>query len=189
MAGKDKYDWASFPLGKMPDADLAREHGIPVSAVNRARRMRKIPNFKRGVTGNERFDWGKLPLGLKSDADIAREFGLKASSISNARNRRGIPSFVEPGQNRPARAKQGIDWDLEPLLGLVPDKVLQKKYGLKSVGSVTRARNFRGIPKLVPPTHTKLIKLHEELTEKWDDLEALEARCKELSEKATEGDG
>lgn len=183
MGRRDKYDWENLPLGKMPDKELADKHGIPVSAVNRARRMRKIANFNRGPTGNERFDWDKIPFGTKSDADLGREFGLKASSIGNARNRRGIPSFVEPGHRRPERAKRGIDWDLQPL-GTVPDKVLQKRLGLKSVSSVTRARVYRGILKFVPPTHHKLIKLHDALTEKWDDLEAVEARYKELSEKA-----
>jgi hypothetical protein len=180
MAAKDKYDWSKYPLGKMTDSDLSRKYGIPVSTISRARTKRGIDKFASSSLDSERFDWGKLPLGEKSDADIAREFGLKSGSVSSARRRRGIISFVEPGHRRADARMRGIDWDSEVLLGKVPDKVLQKKHGLKSVGAVSRARTYRGIPKFKPPTHAKLIKMYEALSEKWDSLAAVDARHKEL---------
>lgn len=183
MAGKNKHDWDKVPLGTKPDAVLSEEHGIHHATIRAARNRRGIPAYKKSKLEHERFDWTGVAFGTKSDADLAQELGVKASSVGGARRRRGIPTFIEEGHKRPARAKRGIDWDDQPL-GQVADRVLQRRLGLKSVSSVSRARRFRGIPKFKPPTYTALLKLHEELTEKWGDLNAVEARYIELTRLA-----
>ena len=185
MGTKYKYDWDSIPLGEMSDGAIAKKFGIPAASVGSERRKRGIPAYKKDKLEHERIDWSQIPFGTKSDADLGREFGIKASSISNARRRRGIPAFVPEGREPPARAKRGIDWDPQPL-GQMPDRGLQRRLGLASVSSVSRARKYRGIPKYKMPTYTKLQSMYEELVDKWDSLEAVEARYKELSAQASE---
>jgi len=185
--GKNKYDWDSIALGTKPDAILSKEHDIHHATIRAARNRRGIPAYKKGPLEHERFDWTGVAFGTKSDVDIAYELGVKPSSVGNARRRRNIPAFVEEGREPPARAKRGIDWDDQPL-GQVADRVLQRRLGLKSASSVSRARVFRGIPKYKPPTYAALIKLHEALTEKWSDLDAVEARYIELTRLAEEQD-
>lgn len=185
MVNKPKYDWDNIPLGQKSDGAIAKEMGIPRPSVRAARLRAGLPPFERPEHDSERFDWDSLPLGEKSDADIAREYGIKAGSVGGARRRRGIPSFVEEGQDRPARATKRVDWDVQPL-GKMPDRLLQRRLGLKSVSSVIRARKYRGIPKYQPPKHKELVERYFEYQFRWDDLEAVEARYKELVAQAAQ---
>jgi hypothetical protein len=183
-------NWDEIPLGQMSDREIANKHNLTVAAVGAARRKRGIPLFERGEHDSERFDWASLPLGQKSDADIAAEHGLKASSVGSARRRRGIRAYVEPGKELPARAKRGIDWDDQPL-GQMPDRLLQRKLGLKSSSSVTRARLYRGIKKFEYPSYAQLKKLYQEFLVRgftpegflgqWDDRAAIAKRFVELN--------
>jgi len=183
---KYKHDWDKIPLGTRTDSELSREYKIPVGTIRAARTKRGIPRFERPRLDHEFFNWEHIEFGTMSDADLAIKHGVKASSLGNARRRRGIPSFVEDGGTPPKRAKRGIDWDDEPLLGKVPDRVLQRKLGLASASSVSRARKFRGIPKFKPPSHAALTKMYEEMLAQWDDFNAVEARYLELA-KASQG--
>ena len=91
---------------------------------------------------NERIDWEGIPLGEFSDGEIARRYGLKAQTVSNARRRMGIPSH----RKYAIKADKIIDWDLEPRLGKMPDRVLQRVLGVRSITAIVNARNRRGIP-------------------------------------------
>ncbi len=188
MANKDKYDWDNIPLGTKTDSDLSKEFGIHHATIRHARVRRGIPTYKKSKLEHERFDWTGAAFGTKSDVDIAHELGVKPTSVGSARRRRGIPAFVEDGQTPRTRRKLGIDWDDQPL-GQMPDRVLQRKLGLKSVSSVSRARKYRGIPKFKPPTYTVLTNMYEELKEEWDDIHAVETRLIELSRLAAEKGG
>lgn len=42
-------DWSQQPLGKLSDRELAHKLGLAKGSVNHARRLRKIPPFKRSV--------------------------------------------------------------------------------------------------------------------------------------------
>jgi hypothetical protein len=177
---KPKVDWDTVEdLGQTTDIEIAKRLGVSSYKVRTERRARGIPRCK--PPKSEGYDWDSLPLGEVSDADIARKYGLKPTSIGTARRRRGIPSFVEEGKTRPDHAKKNIDWDSVEDLGKVPDLVLAKRLGLSSVTSVTRARKYRGIAKYAPPTRRELELLYDELRRKWDSIEAIEARYRELT--------
>ncbi len=185
MGNRDKHDWDNIPLGTTTDSALSKKFGIHHATIRNARLKRGIPTYKKSKLEHEHFDWTGAAFGTKSDIDIAYELGVKPSSVGGARRRRGIPAFVEEGHTAPARAKRGIEWDDQPL-GQMADRVLQRRLGLKSVSSVSRARKFRGIPKFKPPTYTALVRMHEELKEEWDDVAAVEARYIELTRLAAE---
>jgi len=88
-------------------------------------------------------DWSEIPLGTDSDAEIARQYGLKAHTVAGARRRAGIESVS--GDTRRFRPHR-IDWDAQPL-GEVPDSIIQERLKLKSVATVSSARQRRGIQK------------------------------------------
>lgn len=91
-------------------------------------------------------DWTGIPLGKDTDAAVARTYGLKPQTVANARRTRGIASYT--AYNKSTRK---IDWDNEPRLGKMPDRLLQRILNVRSSASVTAARQRRGIPKFVRP--------------------------------------
>jgi len=92
-------------------------------------------------------DWTDIPLGTDTDAAIAQTYGLKPQTVANARRMRSIPSYKPY-----SKAIQKVDWDDEPRLGKMPDRMLQRLLGAASSASVTAARQRRGIPKFVRPS-------------------------------------
>lgn len=97
-------------------------------------------------------DWAGIPLGTDTDAAIGRTYGLKAQTVANARRMRGIPSFKDY-----TKATHKVDWDEEPRLGEMPDRMLQRILGIGSASTVSQARVRRGIPKFVRPDPDDLL--------------------------------
>jgi len=91
-------------------------------------------------------DWTGIPLGTDTDAAIGRIYGLKAQTVANARRMRDIPSYTPY-----SKSQQKIDWENEPRLGKLPDRLLQRLLKVASSASVSAARQRRGVPKFVRP--------------------------------------
>lgn len=110
--------------------------------MSQERKKTKPRPGKRHKPG-EWIDWSEIPLGTTSDAEIGRQYGLKPHTVAGARRRLGIPSSSgNTNRFRPHKT----DWDAEPL-GEVPDSIIQERLGLKSVATVSSARQRRGIAK------------------------------------------
>jgi hypothetical protein len=151
--------------------------GLSASAVGHARR-------KRGISAaNESFTppipWNELPLGQKPDAEIAREIGCSGPTVSKARKRLGIPAFGVAATRK--TGKKGTDWDEQPL-GQMPDAELARRLGVDHT-TVTGARRRRGIKAYKMPKQTWLDRAYRDLKFKWDDIEAVEARLRELKRR------
>ena len=88
-------NWDEMPLGRFPDAVLARELGVSSQVVHKARTRRLISRFEtperlRRLT----IDWDLVDLGERPDSAIARELGVSKRSVCTERRSRGIPAFV-----------------------------------------------------------------------------------------------
>lgn len=101
-------------------------------------------------------DWTDIePLfGKLSDAEIGRMHGIKPHTVSSARRAREIPSVDRFSMKK---VTHKIDWDNEPRLGKMPDRLLQRYLGVASCSSVTTARRRRGIPKYQRPDRDALL--------------------------------
>jgi uncharacterized protein YidB (DUF937 family) len=139
---KNRIDWSGIPLGKMPDAEIAKQLGVPSNTVLKARRRLGTPLFpqpkkEKVKTGRPIIDWDSAPLGLVSDSEVARQLGVPVDSVKKARKRRGV-SRAEYANLAP-----NIDWDAVPL-GERSDPEIAAELGI-SAFSVRKARKVRGI--------------------------------------------
>jgi hypothetical protein len=167
-------DWDDEPLGDITDAEIAKELGVTVQSVLRARKKRGIPPTRERRNPLD-VDWDAQPLGKESDVVIANRLGVDPTTVGKARRDRGITSIYVDWDNQPlgdvtdaeiarrlgvdpstvgkARRSRGIkakrpyrktDWNKEPL-GKISDSDIARALSV-SQPSVTRARNLRGIP-------------------------------------------
>jgi len=104
----------------------------------------------------ENIDWSDIPLGSATDAEIGRIYGIKSQTVASARRARGIQSTDRYAAKK---ATHKYDWDNEPRLGAMPDRLLQRILGMASASSVSTARSRRGIPKFIRPDPDDLLLL------------------------------
>jgi hypothetical protein len=91
---KARIDWSAQPLGRVPDAELARQLGVVPSVVRGARARRRIGRAPpSGPHVGVR--WDEQPLGKMTDGELARRLGVNATSVRAARLRRRIPACSE----------------------------------------------------------------------------------------------
>jgi hypothetical protein len=93
-------------LGKVPDWELARKHGVGASAVRSARIRRGIPAYSDSVHPRQRrwnVDWESLDYIANSDVDIAHVIGCHPSTVRYHRNQLGIEPAVPSN-------RYGYDW-------------------------------------------------------------------------------
>jgi hypothetical protein len=87
--------WDAVPLGTRPDAAFARELGVAVQVVHRARTRRGIGRFQTpSQKRREAVDWETAGLGERPDRAIAIQLGPPTRMICAERRKRGIPPFV-----------------------------------------------------------------------------------------------
>jgi hypothetical protein len=101
--------WDCHPLGRVPDAELAKQLGVTISAVQAARRTRGITVYKhngRKKYRNHRIKWDDQPLGELPDRELADQLGVEASEVGCARYKRGIPVFGSPDAEFMRRFKE-----------------------------------------------------------------------------------
>ena len=82
-------------LGTVADAVLAKELGISISAVYKARKSRGIPAKYAGSGGLWLWDDIRISsmLGTCPDAELGRRLGVSRNAVRAARMRRGIKKF------------------------------------------------------------------------------------------------
>ena len=146
----DHIDWDKQPFGKLTDAEIGRQLGVPDRVVASRRRARGIPVSAKSKKNQQRgIDWDNVEeLGKITDTDLAKKLGVSAGSGCSARRTRGIPAASVPGQRG---SHHGIDWEKEPL-GDVSDHLLATMLGV-SLSTVAKARTARGIP---PHRHKRI---------------------------------
>ena len=116
--------------------------------------------FAVGVTVSapKKIDWSAQPLGREPDTVIARKLGMCVSSVRRARWSREIPAAPPVSNTSSSLLKDEISkpetrsrspWDLEPELGVVPDRELAGKHGV-SADAIRAARFRRKIPSVRP---------------------------------------
>ena len=123
-------NWDELPLGKMPDAKIAKKLGIYPSTVATERKKRNIPSHRKS-----KFNLDDQPLGMVPDVEIARKLGINKETVARFRKRKGIPVF---------KKYNSIDWDTLPL-GEMPDSEIARRFNLTQP-AVTEARNKKNIP-------------------------------------------
>lgn len=124
-------------------------------------------NKKIKRKSGHKIDWTGIPLGTDTDAAIARTYGLKSQTVANARRMKGIPSHTPYN-----KATHKIDWDNEPRLGKMPDRLLQRLLKISSCASVSGARQRRGIPKFVRPDPDNMLLMLGEIQQLVADAKA-----------------
>lgn len=131
-----------MPLGKKPDARIAREYGIPQPVVTRHRNKLGIGSFKSALHESTKNRWDNAGLGTCFDRVIAEKFGVHVSCVIRERQKRNIPAY-QNSLGRTARAYP-IDWSTIPL-GKKSDGELGRELGV-SGSCVRRQRIKRKIP-------------------------------------------
>jgi hypothetical protein len=88
-------NWDRMPLGTVPDTTLAKQLGVSVQVVQKARSRRDIPRFRTpGHMQGSGIDWDVVGLGERPDSVVARELGVSRRHVCAERHRRRIPAFV-----------------------------------------------------------------------------------------------
>ena len=131
---RTQYSWEDYPLGQVPDHEVAANLGCRRQTVIAARQRRGIPAFDLSRS-NKGIDWDAQPLGKMPDSEIALVLGVATPVVLNARKCRGIHHFGLPSLD--------ADWANLPL-GDVTDEALARLLGTTQA-TVTRQRNKRGI--------------------------------------------
>lgn len=101
MAAARGINWDRHPLGRVPDAVLARRLGVGRSAVQGARSVRGIPPV--GKSARRGINWDVQPLGICTDREIADALGVSPRLVAKVRTHRGIS--VPENTTRPGTTK------------------------------------------------------------------------------------
>jgi len=108
-------NWEDQPLGKMPDASLAKRIGCSLAAVHRARRHRGISAFQpqRFKRREESEPLDPAILGTDYDHVIAKRLGRTTYEIRQARKKHGIEirrfqTEVLPGDSEEDRLRKRL---------------------------------------------------------------------------------
>ena len=152
--------WANFEwteerdrlLGRQSDRALARQFGIPVTAVRLHRAQLGIPPIQTPATPSVPIPVDlRLQLGKKSDCALSRHYGIPRELIRRARVFAGIPATPAPAkwakpipQELPAFLYTACTGFRMPkttwaeqndiLLGTMSDRVLGKYLGIRTDG-------------------------------------------------------
>jgi len=128
-------EWRGL-VGKVPDAELAREYGVSVHTVRDRRRAAGKKPCPGTGSGLEWIDEDDAILGTMPDSRVAKLVGCSASSVGNRRRELGIPAFSK------------YDWaPHEHLLGKISDEEMARLVGCTVRGAENRRRKrARGIP-------------------------------------------
>lgn len=127
-----RWDLATLKkLGAVPDAELAQELGISVSAVKKKRRAYERPCARRGMPNEALQDLGKL-----TDMEVALKYGRTYDTARAWRVKAGLPPVVVVRR-----------WTAQEVakLGTMPDSLLARELA-RRVRSVRAKREHLGIP-------------------------------------------
>lgn len=141
-------------LGKESDGYIARLTGCARSAVSARRRSLGISPKKQAPPSNKVV----LPLDIRArlgslpDYELAKEIGVCKYVIASNRRALGIPSFAVASGNN-GRIRKGdahrrwkpLPFEIQRLLGVLPDFEVGKLIGLSSLNIAVRRRAL-GIP-------------------------------------------
>ena len=125
-------------LGKVPDAQLAKRHGVSNTLLYLMRRERGIPPF----TNHARLSAEQIKLlGTCPDAVLAEKWGIPVNEVRYARRRRKIKSC------NPRPIPESMRWPPEILaqLGKVQDSVIARALNV-SGATVGKRRMSLAIP-------------------------------------------
>lgn len=143
--GYDLPDGLVQQLGKVPDAQLTEEYGVPGPVLFRARQNRSIPRY-RVLKKPDSPEYVAFPdealalLGKVPDVELASQYGRSLQEVKQERGIRGLDSYTK-GRNLPE--------ELVQQLGLVPDSVLVRRYSVAAT-TIKRARDARSIARFRP---------------------------------------
>lgn len=137
-------DWRLVPLGKMPDAKVAKLVGCGWRTVFRARTKLMIPAWQSHADP-PRDRIPKAALGTKTDEEIAREYGCRAGDVYLMRVRHRVkPSRPRRGGGR-GRGSSILTERRRQLLGKISDMELARRWGVH-FSAVRHHRVRLGIP-------------------------------------------
>ena len=149
--------WANFEwteerdrlLGRQSDRALARQFGIPVTAVRLHRAQLGIPPIQTPATPSVPIPVDlRLQLGKKSDCALSRHYGIPRELIRRARVFAGIPATPAPAKPIPQELPAFLytactgfrmpktTWaeQNDILLGTMSDRALGKYLGIRTDG-------------------------------------------------------
>ena len=117
---KKRIDWDKQPLGKEPDAVIAKSLGVSKKKVYDERTKRNIPSHR-----SSRIDWDTLPLGEMSDSELAKIVKVSQPTVSSQRRKRNIPVYEDPEISE----ARNVDWD-SVSFGSKTDDSISKELGV-----------------------------------------------------------
>ncbi len=142
-------------IGRMPDAQIARLHGVDCLKIYRFRKKEGVPSYRKHkkyklakyLTEKQKAEISPH-LGKDTDAQIAREYGVCTRTIVNLRKKEGKSSAIKHKKYKQAKyltEKQKAE--ILPRLGKETDAQIARKYGVSRT-TIFNLRKKKLIPRL-----------------------------------------
>lgn len=129
-------------LGKLSDAELARQIGVTTTTVRTKRCLLGIPPLRP----RDPMKWRAKDialLGKRPDFEVARMLGIYRKAVINKRHELGIPSYARTSEFWHTWTKREIS-----MLGKMTDRELAERIGIQPM-CVTSKRRLVGVPAFI----------------------------------------